>query len=193
MALSEQELHRREERQKLMGAGINPYPSETFEITTTTEDIHQHFAKSPEQFEQVRLAGRLMRRRIMGKASFAEIQDAAGRIQIYIARDEICPDEDKSLYNTVFKQLLDLGDIIGISGFVFTTKTGETTVHVKELKVLTKSLRPLPLPKDVQDEEGNTKTYDAFTDPEQRYRQRYVRSDCESAGAGNLSKAYQTS
>ncbi|MGB3587381.1 MAG: lysine--tRNA ligase [Tunicatimonas sp.] len=174
MALSEQELHRREERQKLMGAGINPYPSETFEITTTTEDIHQHFAKSPEQFEQVRLAGRLMRRRIMGKASFAEIQDAAGRIQIYIARDEICPDEDKSLYNTVFKQLLDLGDIIGISGFVFTTKTGETTVHVKELKVLTKSLRPLPLPKDVQDEEGNTKTYDAFTDPEQRYRQRYV-------------------
>jgi len=174
MALSEQELHRREERQKLIDVGINPYPSETFDITTTTEDIHQNFAQSPEQFEQVRLAGRLIRRRIMGKASFAEIQDKAGRIQIYIARDEICPGEDKSLYNTVFKQLLDLGDIIGVSGFVFTTKTGETTVHVKELKVLTKSLRPLPLPKEVQDEEGNTKTYDAFTDPEQRYRQRYV-------------------
>ncbi|WKN46350.1 lysine--tRNA ligase [Tunicatimonas pelagia] len=174
MALSEQELHRREERQKLIAAGINPYPPETFEVTTTTEDIHQNFEKEPERFKQVNLAGRLMRRRIMGKASFAEIQDATGRIQIYVARDEISPDEDKSLYNTVFKQLLDLGDIIGITGFVFTTKTGETTVHVKELKVLTKSLRPLPLPKEVQDEGGTTKTYDAFTDPEQRYRQRYV-------------------
>jgi len=174
MALSEQELHRREERQRLLDLGIDPYPSELFEVTTNTQDIHQNFKQESERFEQVSLAGRLMRRRIMGKASFAEIQDAKGRIQIYVARDEICPDEDKSLYNTVFKQLLDMGDIIGIKGFVFTTKTGETTVHVKELKVLTKSLRPLPLPKEVQDEEGNTKTYDAFTDPEQRYRQRYV-------------------
>ena len=174
MALSEQELHRREERQRLLDAGINPYPSELFEITTNTQDIHQNFEQEPERYKQVSLAGRLMRRRIMGKASFAEIQDAAGRIQIYVARDEICTGEDKSLYNTVFKQLLDLGDIIGIKGFVFTTKTGEITVHVKELKVLTKSLRPLPLPKEVLDEEGNTKTYDAFTDPEQRYRQRYV-------------------
>jgi lysyl-tRNA synthetase class 2 len=174
MALSEQELHRREERQRLLDSGIDPYPSELFEVTTNTQDIHQNFKQESERFEQVSLAGRLMRRRIMGKASFAEIQDSKGRIQIYVARDEICPDEDKSLYNTVFKQLLDIGDIIGIKGFVFTTKTGEITVHVKELKVLTKSLRPLPLPKEVQDEEGNTKTYDAFTDPEQRYRQRYV-------------------
>ncbi|MEM9832624.1 MAG: lysine--tRNA ligase [Bacteroidota bacterium] len=174
MALSEQELHRREERQKLMDLGIDPYPSELFKITTDSQNIHQNFEKEPQRFEQVSLAGRLMRRRIMGKASFAEIQDSQGRIQIYVARDEICPGEDKSLYNTVFKQLLDLGDIIGVSGFVFTTKTGETTVHVKELTVLTKSLRPLPLPKEVQDEAGNTKTYDAFTDPEQRYRQRYV-------------------
>ncbi|MEM9675476.1 MAG: lysine--tRNA ligase [Bacteroidota bacterium] len=174
MALSEQELHRREERQKLLDLGIDPYPSELFEVTTNTRDIHQNFAQVPERFEQVSLAGRLMRRRIMGKASFAEIQDANGRIQIYVARDEISPDEDKSLYNIVFKQLLDIGDIIGIKGLVFTTKTGETTVHVKELKVLTKSLRPLPLPREVQDEEGNTKIYDAFTDPEKRYRQRYV-------------------
>ncbi|MGD1894783.1 MAG: lysine--tRNA ligase [Cyclobacteriaceae bacterium] len=174
MALSEQELHRREERQKLLDLGIDPYPSELFEVTTNTQDIHQNFEQEPERFEQVSLAGRLMRRRIMGKASFAEIQDANGRIQIYVARDEISPDEDKSLYNIVFKQLLDIGDIIGIKGFVFTTKTGETTVHVKELKVLTKSLRPLPLPREVQDEEGNTKIYDAFTDPEKRYRQRYV-------------------
>lgn len=174
MPLSEQELHRREERQRLLDMGIEPYPSELFEITTNTQDIKKNFKQDPDRFQQVSLAGRMMRRRVMGKASFAEIQDEAGRIQVYIARDEICPDEDKTLYNTVFKQLLDMGDIIGVKGFVFTTQTGETTVHVKELKVLTKSLRPLPLPKEAKDEQGNTKTYDAFTDPEQRYRQRYV-------------------
>nr|WKN38554.1 lysine--tRNA ligase [Tunicatimonas sp. TK19036] len=174
MPLSEQELHRREERQRLLDMRIEPYPSELFEITTNTQDIKKNFKQDPDRFQQVSLAGRMMRRRVMGKASFAEIQDEAGRIQVYIARDEICPDEDKTLYNTVFKQLLDMGDIIGVKGFVFTTQTGETTVHVKELKVLTKSLRPLPLPKEAKDEQGNTKTYDAFTDPEQRYRQRYV-------------------
>ncbi|MEQ9441268.1 MAG: lysine--tRNA ligase [Cyclobacteriaceae bacterium] len=174
MPLSEQELHRREERQRLLDMGIEPYPSELFEITTNTRDIKQNFKQTPTRFQQVSLAGRMLRRRIMGKASFAEIQDEAGRIQLYIARDEICPEDDKTLYNTVFKQLLDMGDIIGVKGFVFTTQTGETTVHVKELKVLTKSLRPLPLPKEAKDEAGNTTTYDAFTDPEQRYRQRYV-------------------
>ena len=174
MPLSEQELHRREERQRLLDMGIEPYPSELFEITTNTQDIKKNFKQDLDRFQQVSLAGRMMRRRVMGKASFAEIQDEAGRIQVYIARDEICPDEDKTLYNTVFKQLLDMGDIIGVKGFVFTTQTGETTVHVKELKVLTKLLRPLPLPKEAKDEQGNTKTYDAFTDPEQRYRQRYV-------------------
>ena len=173
--LSEQELRRREERQALMDAGINPYPPESFETTTTAAEIAESYEARPDDFQKVRLAGRLMRRRIMGKASFAELQDATGRVQLYIARDEICPGDDKSLYNEVFKKLLDIGDIIGVQGHVFTTQTGEVTVHVKELTILTKSLRPLPLPREVKDEAtGETKVYDAFTDPEQRYRQRYV-------------------
>ena len=173
--LSEQELIRREERQALIDAGINPYPAESFDTNTTAAAIAESYKDQPDDFQDVRLAGRMMRRRIMGKASFAELQDATGRVQLYIARDEICPGEDKSLYNEVFKKLLDIGDIIGVQGHVFTTQTGETTVHVRQLTILTKSLRPLPLPREVKDEAtGETKVYDAFTDPEQRYRQRYV-------------------
>ena len=173
--LSEQELRRREERQALLERGIDPYPPQSFEVTTNTQEIKQSYAPHPDDFQDVRLAGRMMRRRIMGKASFAELQDSSGRIQLYIARDEICPGDDKALYNEVFKKLLDMGDIIGVRGHVFTTQTGEVTVHVKELTILAKSLRPLPLPREVKDEAtGETKVYDAFTNPEQRYRQRYV-------------------
>ena len=173
--LSEQELRRREERQALLTRGINPYPPESFDVTTTAAAIAQSYKANPDDFQDVRLAGRLMRRRIMGKASFAELQDSSGRIQLYIARDEICHGDDKALYNDVFKKQLDIGDIIGVQGHVFTTQTGEVTVHVKQLTILAKSLRPLPLPREVTDEAtGETKVYDAFTDPEQRYRQRYV-------------------
>ncbi len=159
----------------MIDAGVNPYPPESFEVTTTAAAIVQSYKANPDDSQDVRLAGRMMRRRIMGKASFAELQDSSGRIQLYIARDEICPGDDKALYNEVFKKLLDMGDIIGVHGHVFTTQTGELTVRVKELTILAKSLRPLPLPREVKDEAtGETKIYDAFTDPEQRYRQRYV-------------------
>ena len=158
-----------------MKAGIDPYPPELFETNTTAAAIAESYPTQSDAFQDVRLAGRMMRRRIMGKASFAELQDATGRVQLYIARDEICPGEDKSLYNDVFKKLLDIGDILGVQGHVFTTQTGEVTVHVQQLTLLTKSLRPLPLPREVKDEAtGEVKIYDAFTDPEQRYRQRYV-------------------
>ena len=170
MLLNEQEIRRREIRQELMSQGINPYPPEKFEITTTSDKIKQDFESKPEQFKAISIAGRLMSRRIQGKASFAEIQDGKGRIQIYVNRDEICPEEDKALYNDIWKKKLDLGDIIGIKGYVFKTQTGQVTVHVKELTLLTKSLKPLPLPK--VDDQGNV--FDAFTDPEKRYRQRYV-------------------
>lgn len=172
--LSEQEILRRQKREELMKMGINPYPAETFEVTAYAQEILQDFPKNPQKYQAVSLAGRLMTFRIMGSASFAELQDSTGRIQIYVQRDEICPSEDKTLYNTVFKKLLDIGDIIGVQGFVFTTKTGEITLHVKNFKLLCKSLHPLPIVKEVKDEQGNVKTYDAFTDPEQRYRQRYV-------------------
>ena len=151
--------------------GINPYPSELFPVTHYAKQIKQEFDESKaDEFKEVTLAGRIMSRRIMGSASFAELQDSTGRIQFYVRRDDICPDEDKNLYNTVFKKLIDIGDIVGIKGFVFKTQVGETSVHVTELTVLTKSLKPLPLPKT--DAEGNV--HDAFTDPELRYRQRYV-------------------
>ena len=148
MQLSEQEIVRREKREQLMQKGINPYPSELFEISTSAEEIKQNFEKKPEDFKQISIAGRLMSRRIMGKASFAEIQDSSGRIQVYFNRDEICEGEDKSLYNDVFKKLLDIGDFIGIKGHVFTTQVGELSIHVDDFKVLTKSLKPLPLPKN---------------------------------------------
>lgn len=170
MSLSEQEILRREKREELQKMGINPYPAESFHTNTTIRDILMHWEHSKFDFKNVSVAGRLMSFRIMGTASFAELQDETARIQIYVNRDEICPDEDKTLYNTVFKKLLDIGDIIGINGYVFETKTGEISIHVKSFKLLTKALRPLPIVK--RDEEGNI--YDGFTDPELRYRQRYV-------------------
>jgi len=174
MHLSEQELRRREEKTELEKLGINPYPPELFEVNVTTKDILEHYEKQKMDYKNISIAGRMMSRRIMGSASFAELQDEYGKIQIYIRRDDICPDEDKSLYNTVFKKLLDIGDIIGVKGYVFTTQTGEISIHVTSLKVLTKSLRPLPIVKETTDKDGNLMTHDAFSDPEQRYRQRYV-------------------
>ena len=166
--LSEQELVRRESLQKLRDLGVDPYPADLFDVNTTSKQIKEKYKEGEEL--NVVLAGRLMSRRIMGKASFAELQDADGKIQIYVNRDEVCEGEDKTMYNTVFKKLLDIGDIIGVTGTVFITKVGEVSVKVKELKVLTKSLRTLPLPK--VDADGTV--HDAFTDPEKRYRQRYV-------------------
>jgi len=174
MILSEQEIHRRQIREQLIQSGIDPYPSDTFEVNVTTKDIHENYDKRKTDYKAISIAGRLMSRRIMGSASFAEIQDATGRIQIYLRRDDLCPGEDKSHYNSVFKKMMDIGDIIGIKGYVFTTEVGEISIHVTELKLLTKSLKPLPIVKEAKDEDGNMKTYDAFTDPEMRYRQRYV-------------------
>ncbi len=167
--LSEQEIIRRNSLQKLRELGIEPYPAAQYPVNTTTSEIKEKFSDEEKNFQDVVIAGRLMSRRIMGKAAFAELQDHTGRIQIYASRDEICPGEDKTLYNDVFKKLLDIGDIVGIKGFAFFTQMGELTIHVKEFTVLSKSLRPLPV---VKAKEG--KTFDAFTDPEQRYRQRYV-------------------
>jgi len=166
MQLSEQEQVRREKLTQLRALGINPYPADLFPVDTMTTDIKQKF----EEGKKVIVAGRLMSRRIQGKASFAELQDSEGRIQIYFNRDEICPGEDKVLYNDVYKKLLDIGDFIGIEGELFTTKVGEKTIKVKNFKLLSKSLKPLPLPKT--DSEGNT--FDEFKDPEMRYRQRYA-------------------
>lgn len=168
--LSEQEQVRRENLQKLIEAGIEAYPSSTFEINASSLEIKSNFKAGDTTYQSVSLAGRLMSKRIMGKASFGELQDSTGRIQIYISRDEICPDEDKTLYNDAFKKWFDLGDFIGIKGYAFYTQMGECTIHVTELKLLSKSLKPLPVVK--VDDQG--KVHDAFTDPEQRYRQRYV-------------------
>ena len=164
--LSEQQIIRREKLAKLRELGINPYPAELFEITHSSKGINEDFKED----SKVVVAGRLMSRRIQGKASFAELMDSSGKIQVYFNRDEICPQEDKTKYNDVYKKLLDIGDIIGISGELFTTKVGEKTILVKDFKILSKSLRPLPLPKT--DSQG--KNYDEFNDPEQRYRMRYV-------------------
>ncbi|AZI31996.1 lysine--tRNA ligase [Kaistella carnis] len=166
MQLSEQEIIRREKLQTLEKMGINAFPADEYKITETTKTIKQDFVEG----KKVTIAGRLMSRRIQGKASFAELQDSEGKIQVYFNRDEICTGEDKTLYNDVYKHLLDIGDIIGIEGELFNTQVGEMTVKVTDFKILTKSLRPLPLPK--VDAEGNT--FDAFNGPELRYRQRYV-------------------
>ena len=167
--LSEQEQIRRNSLEEIRKLGINPYPPELFEVSHGTAEILSGFEKNEEALQDVTLAGRIMSRRIMGSASFAEIQDSTGRIQIYLRRDDLCPGEDKTLYNTVFKKLLDIGDIIGIRGYAFKTQVGEISVHVKELVLLSKSIRPLPI---VKEAEG--KVYDAVTDAEYRYRQRYV-------------------
>lgn len=169
LELSEQEVIRRNSMYKLRELGIEPYPAAEFKVNTTTVEIKSEYNEAKNNFQDVVMAGRLMSRRIMGKASFAELQDHTGRIQIYVNRDEICPTDDPTMYNEVFKKLLDIGDIIGIRGKVFKTQVGEISVHVTELTVLSKSLHPLPI---VKEKDGVT--YDAFTDPEQRYRQRYV-------------------
>lgn len=174
MQLSEQELIRRQSLQELIKLGINPYPAELFEVNTSAQDIHTHYPNQKIEFKDVSIAGRIMSRRVMGNASFAELQDESGRIQVYFRRDDLCPGEDKTLYNTVFKKLLDIGDIIGVKGYVFTTQTGEISIHVTSFTILSKSLKPLPIVKETKDEQGNVTLHDAFTDPEQRYRQRYV-------------------
>src|SRR6267142_4939478 len=172
MQLSEQEIIRRQSLKELLKLGINPYPAELFEITGSAAEILENFPNK--EYKDVTLAGRIMGRRIMGNASFVELQDESGRIQLYFRRDDLCPGEDKTLYNTVFKKLLDIGDIIGVKGFAFTTQTGEKSIHAKSFTVLSKSLRPLPIVKETKDEQGNIHLHDAFTDPEQRYRMRYV-------------------
>ena len=164
--LSEQQIIRREKLAKIRELGINPYPAELFNISHTADDINKNFIEN----SKVVVAGRLMSRRIQGKASFAELMDSSGKIQVYFNRDEICPDDDKTKYNDLYKKLLDIGDIIGITGELFKTQVGEKTILVKDFKLLSKSLRPLPLPKT--DSQG--KTYDEFNDPEQRYRMRYL-------------------
>lgn len=175
MHLSEQEIIRRDNLDKIRDLGIDPFPASLFEVSAHAHDIKENFKEGEEGWQDVGLAGRLMMNRVMGKASFGELQDSTGRIQIYVSRDEICPEDDKTLYNDVYKKLLDIGDFIGVRGFVFLTKTGEVTVHVKELRVLSKSLRPLPIVKTRKNEAtGEEEIYDAFTDPEQRHRQRYV-------------------
>lgn len=169
MELSEQEQIRRKSLEELYKLGINPYPAEGYDSNITTTEIHSRYPENEENFQEVSIAGRIMSRRIMGAASFAELQDHEGRIQVYFRRDDICEGEDKTMYNTVYKKLLDIGDIIGVTGKVFRTKMGEITIHANSFKVLTKALKPLPV---VKEKDG--KTYDAFTDEEQRYRQRYV-------------------
>ena len=168
LELSEQEIVRRNSLAELRKMGIEPYPAAEFKVTGHTKEIKENFKDEGER-RDVSIAGRIMSRRIMGKASFMELQDADGRIQVYVSRDDICPDENKDLYNLFFKKLLDIGDFVGIEGFVFRTQMGEITVHAKSIKLLSKSLRPLPI---VKVKDGVT--YDAFEDPELRYRQRYV-------------------
>ncbi len=175
-ALSEQELVRRASLEKIRELGIDPYPAEAVAVTHLSAEIKTKYSEeNADVYKEVQMAGRLMMKRIMGKASFAELQDSAGRIQLYVSRDDICPSEDKTLYNNVFKKLTDIGDYISVKGFVFTTKMGEITLHVEEFALISKSLKPLPIVKTrVNEKTGEKETYDAFTDPELRYRQRYV-------------------
>ncbi len=170
VTLSEQELQRRQKLTELKELGINPYPAEEFKINTNSADIKINFELNQQNYKKVSIAGRLMSIRDMGKACFALIQDASGRIQIYVRKDDICPNEDKTFYDIVWKKLIDIGDIIGLEGYVFITKTGETSIHVNSLKLLSKSLKPLPIVKT--DADGNS--FDEVTNPEFRYRQRYV-------------------
>ena len=174
MSLSEQEEQRRKSREEIIDLGIDPYPSETFDINTNSQDIKDDFDEKKKNFQDVSISGRIMSRRVMGSASFAEIQDSKGKIQIYVRRDDICEGDDKTLYNTIFKKKLDLGDIIGITGYVFKTQMGETTIHVTSLKVLSKSVRPLPVVKETTDEEGDSTKYDVFSNKELKYRRRYI-------------------
>lgn len=169
LELSEQEIIRRQSLEELRKLGINPYPAAKYEVNTSSKEILSKFDPEKNNLQEVSIAGRIMKRRIMGSASFVELQDDKGKIQIYFKRDNICAGEDKTLYNTVFKKLLDIGDIIGVKGNVFVTQVGETSINVTEFTVLSKSIRPLPI---VKEKDG--KVYDAFSDPEQRYRQRHL-------------------
>ncbi len=170
IGLSEQEVYRREALLELRKLGIEPYPAEAYEVNVTARDIHNNYERDKTNYKNISIAGRIMTRRIMGSASFAEIQDSTGRMQVYLKRDDLCPGENKTLYNTVFKKLMDIGDYVGVKGYVFTTQTGEISIHVTEMTLLAKSLKPLPIVK--RDDDGHV--YDGFTDPEMRYRQRYV-------------------
>ena len=181
--LSEQEIIRRNSLNELAKLGIEAYPAPEFQVNAHAAEIKERFDETAEP-RNVVIAGRMMSRRIMGKASFFELQDATGRIQVYVSRDDISTDEASTAYNTVFKKLMDIGDIVGVKGFVFRTQTGEISVHAKELTMLSKSLRPLPI---VKEKEG--KVFDAFTDPEQRYRQRYL--DLIVNPQGSLCETYQ--
>ncbi len=175
MQLSEQEIVRRDALQKLRDLGVDPYPAEMFEVNAFAADIKENFDAEQNNYQNVSLAGRIMIVRGKGKVSFAELQDSTGRIQLFVKRDNICPGEDKTMYDPVFTKLLDIGDFIGVKGEVFVTKTGETSIRVKEFKYLSKALRPLPVVKMKKNEEtGEMETFDSFTDPELRYRQRYV-------------------
>ena len=167
--LSEQELFRRNALEELRRMGIDPFPAEQFHVNTSTREIREKYSPDENNFQDVSIAGRLMSKRIMGSASFAELQDENGRIQLYFKRDDLAHDEDATMYNVVFKKLLDIGDIIGVKGYVFVTRMGEISVHVREFTLLCKSVKPLPI---VKEKEGTV--YDAVTDPEFRYRQRYV-------------------
>jgi len=167
--LSEQEVLRRQALEQLEKLGINPYPAEAFEVNVNAYDIHKNYERDKLNYKHISIAGRMMSRRVMGSASFFELQDATGRIQVYLNRDELCPTDDKTLYNTVFKKLLDMGDFVGVKGHVFTTQTGTISIHATSLTILSKSLKPLPIVK-----EADGKVFDAVTDPEFRYRQRYV-------------------
>ena len=169
IGLTEQEIVRRNSLEELRKLGIDPYPAAQYHVNTNSKEIHENYKEEENNFQEVVIAGRIMSRRIMGKASFMELQDEKSKIQVYVNRDVLCPDEDKTLYNTVFKKLLDIGDIVGVKGSVFTTKMGEISVKATELTILSKSIRPLPI---VKEKDG--KTYDAFSDPDQRYRQRYT-------------------
>lgn len=168
--LTEQEIFRRNSLEELKKLGIDPYPADLFEINASAKDIKENYERDKLSYKNISIAGRIMSRRIMGNASFFELMDSSGRIQVYVKRDDICPGEDKTVYNTVFKKLLDIGDIVGITGYVFTTQVGEISIHATSLKVLCKTLRPLPIVK--KDADGNI--FDAFSDPELRHRMRYV-------------------
>ena len=170
MELSEQEQIRRKKLEEIRALGIDPYPADLFEVNANSADILENYERNKLDYKNISLAGRIMSLRSMGNAAFAELQDARGRIQIYVKRDEICPGEDKTMYNSVFKKLVDIGDIIGVQGYVFTTNTGTISIHVTSFKLLSKSVKPLPIVK--VDNEG--KSHDVVTDPEMRYRQRYV-------------------
>ena len=174
MQLSEQEIIRRQSLAELIKLGVDPYTAEMFEVNASAQEILENYERHKSDYRQISIAGRIMSRRVMGNASFAELQDETGRIQVYFRRDDLCPGEDKTLYNVIFKKLTDIGDIIGVKGYGFTTQTGEISIHVTEFKMLSKSLKPLPIVKETVDEQGVVHKHDAFTDPEQRYRMRYV-------------------